>query len=254
MPNKSQKGSHRRGKKPSQAELMYRLMDEKVPRIYTEVPVVMKSRYSQHVYRSAFNAFAETTYRVFDVMAIAAPQFADKIGLVIQNNIDEAEERLDADLEKARQMAEEAGINIDSINSTVVNQVTAQVTTPQSFQYLTIMEKLDNLAAIIQSLWMLKRVDSATRKNLLMGWQKHLVTMAYDARDLCIETVRRIVDQQRKARMHEKQKEQIHEKRMEEQEKIAKGNSGDKQVPAESDNAENEAPEPVKDAEASAGA
>ena len=220
---KRQQKAHRRSKKASMAEIMYKLLDEKVPRIYTEVPLVMRSRYSQHVYRSAFDSFSETAYRVFDVMATAAPEFSEKIGLVIENNIDEAADNLEADLEKARQMAEEAGLNLDSVNSTVVNEVTAKVTTPQAFKYLQILNRLDELAAVIQSLWMLQKVDSITRKNLLMGWQKQLVKLAYESRDLCIDTVRRIVDQQRQARKHEEQKRQIREKRLADQEKIATG-------------------------------
>lgn len=220
---KRQNRAHRRSKKASMAEIMYKLLDEKVPRIYTEVPLVMRSRYSQHIYRSAFDSFSETAYRVFDVMVTAAPEFAEKIGLVIENSIDEAADNLEADLGKARQMAEEAGLNLDSVNSTVVNEVTAKVTTPQAFKYLQLLNQLDELAAIIQSLWMLQKVDNMTRKNLLMGWQKQMVKLAYEARDLCIDTVRRIVDQQRQARKHEEQKRQIREKRLAEQEKIANG-------------------------------
>ena len=216
--SENESGQQRR----SRSSLIYTLLNDKVARIYQEQPITLRTRYSQNAYKNGFGVMSEACYRVFEVMPMVSPEFSEKIGMVIENDMNETSTRITEDLAKAYELAEQHGLSIESVSSTVVREVSARVMTPHDMQYLKMLDQLDQLAGIIQGLWMLNKIDSTEKKNILMGWQKHLTKLAYNTRDICIETVRRIADQQKQAEKLAQQRRDIHQKRMENQEKFAK--------------------------------
>ena len=215
-----QKEQARKSRVPhSRTALIYTLLNDRVSRIYTEVPIQLKTKYTQYVYRNAYDSVAEALYRVFEVMPMVAPEVAEKVGLVIENNLEQADRELGEDINKARVMAEESGLNFQA-SYTVIKEINVRVSTPQGMAYLAMLQKLDELVTLADSLWLVKKIETHEKKDLLMGWRKRLTSLAFETRDLCIETVRKIADQQKMAQKHTQQKEEIRRKRIERHRKI----------------------------------
>jgi hypothetical protein len=210
----------------SKSALIYSLTHESVSRQYVEVNTQFFSRYAQQTYKRGYDVVSEALYRTFELMPLVSEQFADAIGSVMEHDLADLKSRLQKDLDDARNQSKKAGLNIRP-SYTHVMEVAVKISTPQSMDYIEMIRQLDELSSLLDGLGLMRKIENRAKKDMLMTWQKELLHYSYKCRELCIETVRNIAEQQIKARKYSEARKKTRMKRLARQQKMQENFSED---------------------------
>lgn len=156
----------------------------RISRPVIEREISLKTPCAQRVFNRSYNEVSRNLYSLGVVSRVlASEEVADEVDAIVQQRLKEMEEALQAERERLEALREENGV--DQLPTyTEPKAIPAGVSSPTTFQYLSLIQSLDELVVRLDSLWLTDVFTSKQKLRAEYLWQKRMIKLANQLRDL----------------------------------------------------------------------
>lgn len=167
------------------------------------IPGQLRSRQAQKLYRYNFETASYALY----TMSVILPTMVDEksvldVSGVVDGEIDAVRNDLASEIERAKEMAETNGIDLDAVQYSKPQKITVEINSPKAGQFFGLIREMDRLIGMLDMLWLSGIYNDHQYNTGCYQWQRRISKLANRLRNIAQRTMamaRRRMDDKRNA-------------------------------------------------------
>jgi hypothetical protein len=140
--------------------------------------MTLNSLQAQRVMHRSFERVSRSLFCTDVILQIIAePDEIAAVDEVINNHFEQLDKDLQEKVDQTKVLMEQNGI-VGMIEYTNPHEYSIEITSPGINQFATLVQKLDNFIAMMDTLWLNQLIKNDQRSSLLFQWQQRLIRLA----------------------------------------------------------------------------
>lgn len=147
--------------------------------------VTLNTPCAQRVYNRVYAEVSRNLYSLGVVTHVLSEDdsTAEELNGIVKERFDALKEKLDDEIKRLETVRDDAGVT--AIPSyTEPQSVEHDVTTPMTFHFIRLLQTLDKIVTLLDSLWLTEEIDVKQKLRMEYMWQKRLLKFSNQLREL----------------------------------------------------------------------
>lgn len=147
--------------------------------------LTLKSLHAQQAFDRGFQICQEAIYTLSVILRVIAPEEqAIQVEEAVDRELASVAKDIKTELDRLATYAETNGVEFAGVQYSLPREVTPQITSPRSVQYLNLLRSLDTLVERIDTLWLAGIVKDKERSQVIFNWKRRILRLSGTIRNL----------------------------------------------------------------------
>ena len=147
--------------------------------------LTLKSLHAQQAFDRGFQICQEAIYTLSVILRVIAPEEqAIQVEEAVDRELASVAKDIKTELDRLATYAETNGVEFAGVQYSLPREVTPQITSPRSVQYLNLLRSLDTLVERIDTLWLAGIVKDKERSQVIFNWKRRILRLYGTIRNL----------------------------------------------------------------------
>lgn len=140
---------------------------------------------AQRVYNRVYAEVSRNLYSLGVVTHVMNDDgtVAEELNAVVKDRFDTLKKQLDDEIKRLEAVRDDAGVSAIP-NYTEPQSVENDVTTPMTFHFIRLLQTLDRVVTLLDSLWLTEEIDVKQKLRQEYVWQKRILKFSNQLREL----------------------------------------------------------------------